>query len=709
MEVEVERAENAVTNITTEMASHAIDWAQWDDTYKYVAVRDPSFIEQNVTKTTLNALDIDFMGIVDDSGQWIFTVDFQRDPEHLTPWDDSLLRLLDAESPYRHFTGNDSTVSGLVRSGTQLYAVVSHRIRPSIPGDNPGNGTLIFGSYLTPETISHLAAQILIPLEVRPVMESERDPEPRTAGTQRITRIWTTSGQEIVGEKILTGVDGMPVAQLTVREPRAIFQVGAQSTRVTILAAAIMIILVGFLGAFLLERGMVRRMMTVIADLRKIEVSKDAGRRVREGGKDEISTLATCINHMLAALEHSTNELRDAMKAAEVANRAKGEFLATMSHEIRTPMNAIIALSEIMADTTLSDEQRRLLGMVRSSADHLLLIINDVLDYSKVEEGKLVLGSEPFDIRTELRRVVEPLEALAAKKDLVFIAEIDNDVPALLRGDPRRVEQILFNLIGNAVKFTDEGGIVARIGLVRRTETGVILRISVMDTGIGIPAQEHKRIFERFTQLDSSDTRRYSGTGLGLAICSRIASIMGGRMWFRSRLGLGTVFCCEAPFDEVSSNAAAAAQLPAGHPESSVQPGHGTGVRVLAIEDNEVNLFVLRKILETAGHSVWTAPSGEAGVELVKERQFEIILLDIQMPGMDGFATAAAIRQYESGLGRRTPIVAVSANVFEDVRQRCESAGMDGFVAKPISRKSLFRQVNAVLRISSGNPHTGPA
>lgn len=389
-----------------------------------------------------------------------------------------------------------------------------------------------------------------------------------------------------------------------------------------------------------------------------------------------------------------TKEIRELLVRAEESSRLKSEFLANMSHEIRTPLNGILGMQELALHTDLNEEQREYVQVSQRSAESLLALLNEVLDLSKVEAGKLELAAHDFDFRDLILQAAEPFRFHAQEKNLELTLEIDRDLPNRVNGDPLRLRQILVNLLSNAVKFTERGEIRIIIYRENASDTQLLVHFIVRDTGCGVPAHLQSVIFEAFRQADGSLTRRHGGTGLGLAISAQLVNLMGGKIWVESEPAQGSAFHFTAELQPERGSRTAKGSVNPAKPAVST-----SSLRLLLVEDNEVNQLLVSRQMQKAGFTVTVAGDGNQALEALHQNTYDVVLMDVQMPDLDGLEATRRWREYETEQRRpRLPIIGLTAFAMKSDRDRCMEAGMSGYLSKPVRREellALIRQLTA--------------
>jgi signal transduction histidine kinase/CheY-like chemotaxis protein len=507
---------------------------------------------------------------------------------------------------------------------------------------------------------------------------------------------------------------GEPGLELVLSRPLDDVLQHFQRARVELLLIGLLIAGVGLLASqWIASRiaGPIHALTKAAKSLARGELATEVDVR----SEDEVGLLARAFNDMAEQLSALMQQTLEKARAAEQASEAKSVFLATMSHEIRTPLNGVLGFAEQIQASDLTSEQREYVGFIQRSGQDLLGIIDEILDFAKLEAGEMRLEETEFHLSSCLSRALDPLRPAIAAKELDLEVRIDEDVPQVLVGPASRLRQIVANYASNAVKFTARGSIGVHASKLGETEGDVLLRVSVQDTGIGITSDGRARLFKAFAQLDSGASREYGGTGLGLAICKELAGLMGGDAGVESAPGAGSTFWFTARLRKAQ---AAASREPAPRPKALLPSGGETEAvhrapadpaarerrgkqRILVAEDNRINQRMTAVVLQKAGFSHAIAENGRQAVEKFAAETFDLILMDCQMPGLDGFEATRQIRALEQGSGRRVPILALTANAFEADRKACLAAGMDDFIAKPFEAAKLVDQVDRWLAIEA--------
>ena len=461
------------------------------------------------------------------------------------------------------------------------------------------------------------------------------------------------------------------------------------------------------------QAGLPEKLLRQAEELGHVE---HTGWRLRKDGTrfwgDVIITAVRDDSGQLAGFAKITRDLTERRLAEERernltielerANRMKSAFLANMSHEIRTPLNGIIGMLTLLQDGALSDEQRDLIETAHGSSSALLRIVNDILDFSKVEAGRLELEKTPFSIGQVMQEVCDLFGPQARAKSVALLLTIDSALPPFVLGDAGRLRQVLANLVGNAVKFTPEGSVQISARSSKTANSGTGVRFEVKDTGVGVSEEDRHRLFEAFTQADLSTTRRFGGTGLGLSISQQLVHLMGSSLELTSTLGKGSTFSFEVAFPSAELQGESSHELVPDLPQVEQPTGRVLSGNVLVAEDNEVNQRVASLFLQRSGFEVTVANNGQEAIDLLQTKDFDVVLMDCQMPVLDGYEAARRIRQMDGPLST-VPIIAVTASAMPDERKRCFDAGMNDFISKPILPGTLHEAIKRALNNPRAN------
>jgi len=731
----IRRVESAIELKLTNLSQTASDWAAWTDSYEFMKNGNKKFIEDNITESALSNIKLNAMLFVNTKGENVFGCGMNLDKKEMVPVSQALIEYI-KKSPIANNTNPNYRIKGLVLLPKGPMLIATWPILPS-SGVGPVRGNLVIGRYLDNSEVSLLSRSLDVELAVERL--DRLDPQ-RSKLYAAITKespvlVRDLDNDKIEGYSILRDIEGQPVVGVSIKMDREITQIGRQGIKYVIYSLAIASFIFAAVMLLFLEKNILLRLLTLSREVRAIGNSSTFSMRLKsESKQDEIADVTEEINFMLDKLEESQikiiesealkksnvelekrvqertselsimneslqaeinerkrmeEELIKSKEKAEAANRSKSEFLANMSHEIRTPINGINGMIELTLLNELPLEQKDNLMIAQSCSQALLGIINDILDFSKMEAGKLAIDKLNFRCQDILDDVIKAHLQVALGKGLDLNYSLSASVPEMVAGDPNRLRQVLNNLLSNAIKFTDCGQVMLSV-----KSTGIAgdrpeLTFSVTDTGIGISAEAMGKLFKPFSQLDGSNTRGYGGTGLGLAISKQLVEMMGGQIWVESEKGKGSTFAFTVSLAAATNalDISDAAALVKSYPAPKM-------LSVLLVEDDSVNRMVVQKYLHKLKHKVTCAADGQQAIELFTQQRYDVVLMDIQMPVMDGVEAMRRIREVETG--RYTPVIALTAHALAGDRERYLAAGMDEYIAKPLQIGELQAKLERV-------------
>ncbi|EHJ49137.1 integral membrane sensor hybrid histidine kinase [Solidesulfovibrio carbinoliphilus subsp. oakridgensis] len=736
---DVVRMSNALDEEIHKLDELILDWAIWDDSALFMQGKMKNYTKSNLNDRTLDSLHLSFIMFVDNRGRIVWSRSESGEENYVDGVPQPVKQLIFDKTSILGGATQETRIHGIANLPQQLLIIASCPILDS-EAKGPKQGTLIMGRQITAATLEKVSERVRLKFD----LERKTDPLPDTmrayirtispeAGNAAID-IYDIDENSLIGVMAFQDITGEASLRLMVFGDKDIVHRGAAVTlHSSILLAIGGAILIGSI-LFLVERRILRRIISIKKQITQINSGSNASSsppRILVSGDDEINTLAQDINAYIREIDnYRTNletiifertndlqqkileneqyqkELKLAKDLAEEANKTKTDFLAKVTHEIRTPLNSIKGMNDYLLSTSLNDDQRECLSIIKESSNHLLTIVNDLLDLSKIEAGQLVFEHIDFALKQLIESTIRILQPLANQKKLDLHVAYEGDADIVVRGDPSRIRQVLFNLANNALKFTQTGtvGIVASVAWQESLDAYAIT-ISIKDTGIGIAAEALQRIFQPFVQSDNSTSRKFGGTGLGLSICNQLIALMGGTIAVSSRPGQGSTFTFTLQLQRGDANRVPARGAAGFFPYTPLDR-----LTILVVDDNELNLGVAKRVFSLLNQEPVLALGGRQALDLLKTAVFDIVFLDIEMPEINGLEVTRIIRSGKATpLNQDTHIVAMTAYSLDTIREQCLQQGMNDFITKPLDPDVIFAKLLSLGRTAMPACPDGPA